>query len=382
MLRNLFRNNRTLTMVAATTLCATSAVAGVGLSSSASAASGGLAAAQALVAKYKTVPSFVAPGPAVKGKALGKGKTVLIVPYDMEVPYNVVTVNGIKQADTRLGIKTIVYQDQGEPSQWEAGVLQGITDKVNAIDLIGGLTPSSVEPQIKKAEKAGIAVVDSTGNDPSVASPSYVTTDVPLNYTLAGNLEAAYAIDKTSGKADVLIITSSDVTASLYVTGGANKTMKSDCPSCTVHVIDVPVTQWGTELTPDVEAALTADPNINYVLPNYDSEVPLVDAALTANHDTSVGVDSFNGDPAPLAQIAAKHGLAMDIGQDMIYTGYATVDAELRAFGHAKSKVKTLNEHLPFVIFDSNNIASTGAHFTVGYGKVLNGYLKLWGLTK
>jgi ribose transport system substrate-binding protein len=353
---------------------------GVGLGSAASAASGGLAAAQQLVAKYKTLPTFVAPGPAVKGKALGKGKTVMIVPYDMEVPYNVVTVAGIKQANTRLGIKTDVYQDQGEPSQWEAGVLQGITDKVSAIDLIGGLTPSSVEPQIKEAEKAGIAVVDSTGNDPSVASPSYVTTDVPLNYTLAGDLEAAYAITQTSGKADVLIITSSDVTASEYVTGGATKTMSSDCPSCTVHVIDVPVTEWGTELTPDVESALTADPGINYVLPNYDSEVPLVDAALTANHSTTVGVDSLNGDPAPLAQIAAKNGLNMDIGQDMTYTGYATVDAELRAFGHAKSRVKTLNEHIPFVIFDSSNISTTGAHYAVGYGSVLNGYLKLWGL--
>lgn len=380
MLRNLFSTKRTLLTVAATTLCATSAVVGVGLGSSASAAGGGLAAAQALVAQYSKVPSFTAPGPALKGKAIGKGKTVLIVPYDMEVPYAVVTVDGIKQADTRLGIKTIVYQDQGEPSQWEAGVLQGITDKVNAIVLTSGLTPSSVEPQIKEAEKAGIPVVDSTGNDPSVASPSFVTTDVPLNYTLAGDLEAAYAITKTSAKADVLIITSSDVTASLYVTGGATATMKADCPSCTVHVIDVPVTEWGTEMTPDVESALTADPGINYVLPNYDSEVPLVDAALTANHATSVGVDSFNGDPAPLAQIAAKNGLNMDIGQDMIYTGYATVDAELRAFGHAKDKVKTLNEHLPFVIFDSSNIATTGAHNTVGYGNVLNGYLKLWGL--
>jgi ribose transport system substrate-binding protein len=367
-------------MAVAAILCATSTFVGLGLGSTASAAGGGLAAAEALVDQYKAIPGFTAPGPALNGKAIGKGKTVLIVPYDMEVPYNVVTVDGIEAANKLLGIKTIVYQDQGEPSQWEAGVLQGITDKVSAIDLIGGLEPSAVEPQIKEAEKKGIAVIDSTGNDPSVASPSYVTDDVPLNYTLAGELEAAYAIAQTNGKADVLIITSSDVVASTYVTGGANKAMKADCPTCTVHVIDVPVTEWGTQITPGVESALTADPGINYILPNYDSEVPLVDAALTADHATTVGVDSFNGDPAPLAEIAANSGLNMDIGQDMVYTGYATADAELRAFGHVKDKVKTLNEHLPFVIFDSSNIATTGSSYAGGYGTIINGYLKLWGL--
>jgi ribose transport system substrate-binding protein len=341
-----------------------------------------LAAAQQLIAQHEILPAFAPAGGALKGKTLGKGKTVLVVPYDMEVPYNVVTVNGIKAANKVLGIKTIVYQDQGEPSQWQAGVLQGITDHVNAIDLIGGLEPSSVEPQIKMARKAGIAIVDSTGNDPSVKSPSYVSTDVPLNYTLAGDLEAAWAINQTNGKADVLIITSSDVDASKYVTAGATKTMAADCPTCQVHTIDVPVTEWGTEETPDVEAALTADPNISYILPNYDSEVPLVDAALTEAKLPNVGVDSFNGDPAPLAQIAANNGLNMDIGQDMVYTGYATADAELRAFGHATSRVQTLNEHIPFVIFDSNNVASTGAKYAGGYGSVINGYLKLWGLRK
>ncbi|MGH3732019.1 MAG: sugar ABC transporter substrate-binding protein [Acidimicrobiales bacterium] len=377
----MFRKNCTLVTVAVATLCATSAVIGVGSAASAS-GSGGLAAAQQLIAQHEILPTFVAPGPALKGKALGKGKTVLIVPYDMEVPYNVVTVNGIKAANSLLGIKTLLYQDQGEPSQWEAGVLQGITDKVSAIDLIGGLEPSSVEPQIKMAEKAGIPVIDSTGNDPSVKSPSYVTTDVPLNYTLAGELEAAWAISQTNGKADVLIITSSDVDASKYVTAGATKTMANDCSTCTVHTIDVPVTEWGTEETPDVEAALTADPGITYILPNYDSEVPLVDAALTEAKLTSVGVDSFNGDPAPLAQIAANSGLNMDIGQDMVYTGYATADAELRAFGHAKSRVLTLNENIPFVIFDANNVSTTGSNYAGGYGNVLNGYRKLWGLIK
>ncbi len=45
------------------------------------------------------------------------------------------------------------------------------------------------------------------------------------------------------------------------------------CRDCRQKVINVPVVDWGTRITPNVQAALLADPAVNYIIVIYDSMV-------------------------------------------------------------------------------------------------------------
>lgn len=350
--------------------------------SSAGGGSAGVNAAKAALTKYKAIPTFTSPGSQLDGKSIAAGKTVLVIPYSSTIQYNVAFADAIKKADDAVGFKTTIYSDDGTPTSWAAGINLGISQHVAVIDLIAGLDVEQIKPQIQAATKAGIAVVGSTYNDASQPTPSYLTTDVPLGYAQAGRLEADQAIADTNGKADVIVITSSGLNASTAMTPGVQQEFKSQCPSCTVHVIDVPVTQWATQITPQVESTIASDPNVNYVLPNYDSEAQYVIAALTAKGvENKVGIATFNGTPAPMALVASGK-MTMDVGENIAWAGYATTDANLRSIGQTNKPAVTIDEHIPLRVFDKTNIADAGnpPNLSSGYGDAEQGYLKVWGL--
>jgi ribose transport system substrate-binding protein len=337
--------------------------------------------------KFSNLPKWASPGPAIKAKVIAKGKTVMVVPYDSAIPYNVAFAQAVQAADKLAGLKTIVYQTNGSTSSWAAGVELGITDHVAAIDLISGVATSFIEPQIKQATRAGIAVIGSTNNDPSQPSPSYLTAVVPLNYEQAGMLEADQAVVDTNGACNVLIITSTEVPPSPPMTQEVNTELTNDCTTLTVHTLNVQPADWGTGIPSGVASALTADPGINYVLPNYDSEASLAQAGITqagkkaGSAAGDVGIASFNGTPGPMA-LVQDGAMAMNAGEDITWAGYATTDETLRVIGHAHGKVRTRNEHIPLRVFNSSNATAVGVppNLTSGYGTAYKGYLKLWGL--
>ncbi len=346
------------------------------------ASSSGVMSAQAALTAAKAIPKWTAPGPAINAKKIAKGKTVMVVPYDSAVPYNTAFSSAVQKADKLVGLKTVVYQTNGTPTSWAAGISLAITEHVAAIDLIAGVATSLVEPQIKQATKAGIAVIGATNNDPSQPLPSFLTAVVPLNYEEAGRLEADQAVVGTGGKCDILIITSTEVPPSPPMTSAVESQLHADCTTLTMHVLNVQPADWGTGIPAGVTSALAADPNINYVLPNYDSEMPLVVSGLTsANKQGKVGIASFNGTPAPMALVQSGQA-SMDAGEDITWAGYATTDETLRVIGHTTGKVVTRNENIPLRVFDKTNAKDVGVppNLTSGYGSAFQNYLKLWGI--
>jgi len=65
------------------------------------------------------------------------------------------------------------------------------------------------------------------------------------------------------------------------MTQEVNTELTNDCTTLTVHTLNVQPADWGTGIPSGVASALTADPGINYVLPNYDSEASLAQAGIT-----------------------------------------------------------------------------------------------------
>jgi ribose transport system substrate-binding protein len=346
--------------------------------------SASVSAAKTELAKYSGLPKWVAPGPNINAKAISKNKTVMVVPYLLAIPYNAGFADAVTLANAKAGFKkTTVWASDGSVTSWAAGITQGIADHVAVIDLISGVAAAYVQPQINQARAAGIVVIGSTNDDPSVPTPKYLSGVVPLDYALAGKLEADYATVSTGGNVNCIIVTSTQVPPSLSMTPVVEARVSA--LGGKFVTINVQPADWASPtigIAAQVQAKIAADPTINYVLPNYDGEAPLVLAGINAAGKAGkIGVASFNGTPDAMKLVQAGT-LEMNVGEDLAWAGYATTDANLRALLKPKAVGVTYNENLPFIIFTKKNANNVGVppNLTDGYGNVHLNYLKVWGV--
>lgn len=343
----------------------------------------GLAKAKEFLAPYSAKPVFTAPGAPFDAKACAAGKKMLSIPNSSANPFLKGIIDRMKKAGAEVGLEVVEWENQGQPSQWVQGFEFAIRDKFDIIDLISGIDPGTVAPQVKAAKDAGVKVMTSHFYDPSFEQHPDVSSSLTIGFNEIGKILGNWAIANTDGKANILTIVSREVPPTIPLTAGLDEVLKANCPDCKiVQEINVGVTEWATKIQPAVQAALQANPDINVVIPIYDSMSQFVVPAmrLTGKAGT-VKVATFNGTPFVLDFIS-QGVVDMNIGESLDWIAYATIDGHLRDACGMESP-KALN--VPFYIFDKNNVADAGspAQFDTGYGDAyIAGFRKLWGLDK
>jgi ribose transport system substrate-binding protein len=338
------------------------------------------AGVQANLDKYRAVPKFVAPGPAFDAKAKAGGKTLFVIPASSSVPFVSTISNNMKRIAALAGVKMTVWDNQGQPSQWVQGMDAAIAQKASAIVLLAGNDPAALQPQIKAAKAKGIPTIVAHLYDDHQASAPNVGGLVNIPYNIAGQLIADQAIVDTGGKADALVVTINQVKSTVPMVAGIKSQFSQYCKGCKLTFTDVTIADIATKIQPNVQAALTADPGINYVICLYDSaEAPFAEAAIRAAGRTGkVKISTFNGTPSVLKDVKKGDIVTMDVAENLDWIGYAIIDQSMRIMGGLPA-VK--NAHVPVRIFDKSNIAEAGSGFTSGWGTAyIAGYKKLWGL--
>ena len=146
-------------------------------------------------------------------------------------------------------------------------------------------------------------------------------------------------------------------------------------------MINIPVADWNTKTQGEVQSALQADPTIDYVYLLYDAMVAgAVPAVETLGKSGKVKIGSYNGSPFALDFIAKGDIVAMNVGEDTVGIGYASMDQAFRIL-LGKPQVET---RTPIRVWDDTNVSEAGAPAKsgVGYGNAFpDGYRKLWGLS-
>jgi ribose transport system substrate-binding protein len=340
----------------------------------------GFDGAQANLDKHRAVPTFVAPGPAFNARAKAGGKTIFVIPASSQIPFVSTIANNMKRLGALAGVKTTIWQNQGQPSQWVQGMNAAIAQKANAIVLLAGNDPASLQPQIKAAKAKGIPTIVAHLYDDNQKSAPNVGGLVNIPYNTAGRLIADQAIAATKGKANALVVTINQVKSTVPMVAGIRSEFNSYCKGCKLKFTDVTIADVATKIQPNVQGALTADPGINYVICLYDSaEAPFASAAIrAAGRIGKVKISTFNGTPEILKEVKKGDIVTMDVGENLEWIGYAIVDQSMRIMGGLPA-VK--NAHVPVRVFDQSNISQAGSSFTGGWGKsYVSGYRKLWGL--
>jgi ribose transport system substrate-binding protein len=361
-------------------IAAVLAAAAVSIAAAVAATSASTTGAQANLNRYKAVPKFVAPGPAFDARAKARGKTLFIIPASSQVPFVSTINNHIRRIATPIGVKVTTWQNQGQPSQWVQGMNAAIAQKASAIVLLAGNDPAALQPQIKQAKAKGIPTIVAHLYDENQPSAPNVGGVVNIPYKTAGRLIADQAIVDTKGDANAIVVTINQVKSTIPMVAGIREEFAEYCQGCKLKYTDVTIPDIATKIQPNVQAALTADPSINYVIALYDSaEVPFVAAAIrAAGRIGRVKVSTFNGTPEMLKLVKQGDIVNMDVGENLEWIGYAIVDQSMRIMGGLKP-VKS--EHVPVRVFDQSNIAQAGPKFTSGWGNTyVSGYRKLWRL--
>ena len=343
-----------------------------------------VAGASAQIEAFKGIPKFVPPGPAFDAaKKLG-GKTIFEIPITSEVPFVAAVERGMSEAAAEVGAKLVVYPNQGEPTQWAQGISTAISQRADAITLLAQ-DPALLAPQIAQAKNAGIPVIvlRTTGEGERCEADSngkvYGTTCVPGPFEEAGRLEADWVIQATNGKADALVITSNDARSTTPLMRGLRDEFRRRCPPCKLTAVDVPIPEWATRIRSEVQSALVRDPKIDYVIPIYDSMSQFAVPAIRAGHaSVRVRIAAFNGTPFVLKLMQDGDIVAMDVGENLSWLGWAAMDQAFRVIA-GEPPVKS--EHTPLRVFDDGNVGESGRppRVDAGYGNAyVDGYKKLW----
>jgi ribose transport system substrate-binding protein len=337
--------------------------------------------AQANLNKYKAVPKFVAPGPAFNARERAGGKRLFIIPASSQVPFVSTIANHIRRIATPVGVRVTIWQNQGQPSQWVQGMNAAIAQRANAIILLAGNDPAGLQPQIRAAKARGIPTIVAHLYDDNQPSAPNVGGLVNIPYKIAGRLIADQAIVDTRGQANALVVTINQVKSTLPMVAGIREEFRKFCSGCKLTYTDVTIPEIATKIQPNVQAALTRDPGINYVIALYDSaEVPFVAAAIRASGRIGrVKVSTFNGTPEMLKLVKQGDILNMNVGENLEWIAYAVVDQSMRIMGGLRP---VRNARVPVRVFDRSNIGQAGPRFTSGWGNTyISGYRRLWGLS-
>ncbi len=354
--------------------------AGLSLAVSAAAYAQEHAEAEAVIKKHQQLPVFEAQGPAFDAKTCMAGKRILSIPVSSANPFNKAIIQAEIAAAKEVGFEVVEWENQARPTQWVQGVEYATNNKFDAVDLLGGVNPAVLGPQIAAARAAGVKVFVSDLYDTTQPADAGIDSYLSVPYNQVGDLLANWVIAKSGGKANVLIVGSDEVVPTAPYVKGITDRLEKDCPECKHTYINAPIPEWSTKIQTGVQSALIADPTINYVIPIYDSMSQFVIPAITiTGKRDAVKIATFNGTPFVLDAI--RNGdVEMDIGKSIGWVGRTILDAYMRKL----CGLETYTElYAPLYIFDKSNAETAGVPAVVdrGYGDdYIEGFAKLWGL--
>ena len=340
-----------------------------------------LATAQSIVDEHSALPTFTPPGMPFDAASCMAGKKILSIPTSSSIPFVAGIQEGMVEAAKEIGFEVRPWQNQGQPTQWVQGIEYAIANGYDAVDLMGGIDPNALAPQVAAAKEAGLKVFASHHRDVTdLKEEPGVDVSLPLSFSRVGEIIASWIVTKTGGDANVLVIGSDDVPPSQPYWKAFEAKLAELCPDCKATYYNVPVSDWATKIQTTTQSALLQDPSINYLFPIYDSmsQFMLPAKAMTGRMDLPIA--SFNGTPFILDMIQ-NGDVEMDVGESLGWIARSSLDAYMRDICEVGDVPDEL--YVPFYIFDASNADTAGspAELDKGYGDAhVAGFRTLWGL--
>ncbi|GAA3652747.1 hypothetical protein GCM10022237_10820 [Nocardioides ginsengisoli] len=338
-------------------------------------------AAKKEIAAASAKLTFTPPGPPVDA-AKARGKSIHIVAVNLAVPILAHVAQYVEKLGAELGIQVTVSNAEDQVTGMQQGIQVGINNKADVIAILGVPT-ALVADKLKAADKAGIHVINVLNNPIDLNAPGQGAgpefwASVGTDLELGGRLIASKAVLDTDGKANVLFVDSEGLAPEPPVVKGIKQVLGA-CKGCTLQTKNVPLADWGTQITPLVVTSIRANPNLNYVITLFDGMAIFATAGVQqAGAVNKVHVVSHNGGSAALALVKQGDIFTADPGVSEEWSAWATVDQSMRAM----LGMEPGNPLVPYLYLDTaavKDIDVTQERDVYG-DSFIPGFRKLWGL--
>ena len=163
------------------------------------------------IESYKVLPKFVPPGPDFDAKKVMQNKRIISIPVSSAIPFITTLEQAFDNVSKEVGFKFMEWKNQGLIPEWQNGMNYAVSQKFDLVDLLAGADPRILKTQIETATQAGVKVVSSHYSGIKQTTVPYLTSNVPSDYETGARLLAEWAIMRTNGKPNVLVITSDEV---------------------------------------------------------------------------------------------------------------------------------------------------------------------------
>lgn len=256
----------------------------------------------------------------------GKDKKLRVgyVTMDITSPYFISMIDGMKEKAEELGIELSVHDGKYEAQPQIDAMETLITQKVDVIILSANDT-EALQPMVDKAKEAGIKVIAANVEMENV--DAFVSLDEYEYGFMGGEIAGKYIAENMDGKAEVAVLTFSQIPAVLNRSKGLIEGIQKHAPNVKV-VAEVDAN--------DRESGMTAAENILQANPNVNIVVGVSDDAVLGAYEAFVAANR-TGDDVCLVGLDAVEEALQKVNDNTIFRG--TVD--IAPFESGKNIIET-----------------------------------------
>jgi ABC-type sugar transport system substrate-binding protein len=315
-------------------------------------AEGDRAAAEKLVARHTGPVKFISPGDPIDVGGL-QGDEIWIIASDMSIPFVRRTVDGFRDAARAAGLKGVGFDGKGQAKEWSRGIDQAIAAGAAGIAL-SAVDTEFVSGALRRANAADIPVIGMLNTDVGAKLDPGTAGEATNDYTLSGELLAAYATTHTDGPVRALYSDTSEFRILRFLKDGLYDGMRRYCGSeCSISTFDSQIANFKTQLPTLTQSQLRRHQDTNWVFPAFDGQAVFVIPAIKqAGFGEKVEAGSINAVPANLDLIKDGDVQAVDVGAPNSWLGWSAVDRLMRAMLDEKPGTS----EVPIKLFDRENL--------------------------
>lgn len=281
--------------------------------------------------------------------AIAEGRSIVVIPCTYASEACARGADSAMEAAELLGWEARMIDPGGNPEKARQAIDQAIqlgADGIVFTAAVGDL----LDAKLVEAREAGIFLVNSM-------SPGDERFDVDItpDEDVSGKMSAAAIALDSGGDARILVTTDPAFPSITARTVAFEKWLPELCPDCEiVETLETQMSQLQSGLPPQIQATLTAKPQIDYIWTHTGAAVVGSQATVerSASGDT-IRMLSFDGNSANLDLITAGKSQFMDVIKPMEWAGFYSVHEMNRLFQGDLSEYELIDMPKRLVTADS-----------------------------
>jgi ABC-type sugar transport system substrate-binding protein len=309
------------------------------------------------------------------GKPIPKGKKIVYVNCGAEACTN--QGKGLESAAKVLGWTVQTIQAQPTPQSVQAAMTEAVRRNPDAV-VSAGFSRALYARQIDEMNEKKIAVITSTGMEPTGEGGTTFNAEPPAEASVATSLLADKTTVDLDGKGEVGAVYLTGYPLPKVYTDAYVARLKQVCPDCSVKTINIQPTSIGKDAPQKIANFLRANPNVKAIMLSYDALGIGLPAAIKAAGLKMPKVYSYSPD-APGIQALQSGDTTAATPQPYNEIGWLWADALARYFTGGDVKD---SQHFPrWVLWskDYDNLP-TQANSPVIVDGYQQQFKKLWGI--